>query len=323
MLGIKSPLPRWSIRCKTARGATISISTSTVQRFSLATTPGDRCAPYLLAGGGHQGRSQNLAGITDPAIDALIDTIITAHSRTELTIACTRPRSRGPRRTLLGAALVQGTIPDRLLGRVRPPGQQAALCPASALPKPGGMIATKAAKLGLNRTQAHGRLYRSTRPCMIPTDLSWRAFDPFCCHRAGWHHDSHSPPLLVRARHRAGAVRAGRHRSSESSPSSPGRDTSATSRISGAGRRFRHQQQPAGRSRPSARNIAARRASIRTSSRSLEKQFELRQAAPERFLLMVWNFARFDFGKSYFRDVSVIAARSRRSCRSRCRSASG
>ncbi|MFX8704212.1 microcin ABC transporter permease, partial [Acinetobacter baumannii] len=28
--------------------------------------------------------------------------------------------------------------------------------------------------------------------------------------------------------------------------------------------------------------------------------------APERFALMLWNFARFDFGKSYFRDVSVI-----------------
>src|SRR5206468_729001 len=28
--------------------------------------------------------------------------------------------------------------------------------------------------------------------------------------------------------------------------------------------------------------------------------------APERFALMVWNFSRFDFGKSYFRDVSVI-----------------
>src|SRR5207302_6913242 len=28
--------------------------------------------------------------------------------------------------------------------------------------------------------------------------------------------------------------------------------------------------------------------------------------APERFALMLWNFARFDFGKSYFRDVSVL-----------------
>src|SRR4249920_2226849 len=40
--------------------------------------------------------------------------------------------------------------------------------------------------------------------------------------------------------------------------------------------------------------------------KSLEKQFGFDKPAPERFVLMVWNFARFDFGKSYFRDVSVL-----------------
>src|SRR5258705_12909831 len=40
--------------------------------------------------------------------------------------------------------------------------------------------------------------------------------------------------------------------------------------------------------------------------KNLEKQFGFDKPAPERFLLMVWNFSRFDFGKSYFRDVSVI-----------------
>jgi microcin C transport system permease protein len=39
---------------------------------------------------------------------------------------------------------------------------------------------------------------------------------------------------------------------------------------------------------------------------SLEKQFGFDKPAPERFLLMLWNYARFDFGKSYFRDVSVL-----------------
>ena len=39
---------------------------------------------------------------------------------------------------------------------------------------------------------------------------------------------------------------------------------------------------------------------------SLEKQFGFDKPAHERFLLMVWNFARFDFGKSYFRDISVL-----------------
>src|SRR6202166_452449 len=40
--------------------------------------------------------------------------------------------------------------------------------------------------------------------------------------------------------------------------------------------------------------------------KSLEKQFGFDKPAPERFALMLWNFARFDFGKSYFRDVSVL-----------------
>src|ERR671936_1035818 len=40
--------------------------------------------------------------------------------------------------------------------------------------------------------------------------------------------------------------------------------------------------------------------------KKLEVQFGFDKPAPERFLLMVWNFARFDFGKSYFRDISVI-----------------
>src|SRR5271169_4284457 len=40
--------------------------------------------------------------------------------------------------------------------------------------------------------------------------------------------------------------------------------------------------------------------------KSLEKQFGFDKPAPERFALMVWNFARFDFGKSYFRDVNVL-----------------
>ncbi len=40
--------------------------------------------------------------------------------------------------------------------------------------------------------------------------------------------------------------------------------------------------------------------------KSLEKQFGFDKPAPERFALMLWNFMRFDFGKSYFRDVSVL-----------------
>src|SRR6476646_247631 len=40
--------------------------------------------------------------------------------------------------------------------------------------------------------------------------------------------------------------------------------------------------------------------------KKLEKQFGFDKPAHERFFLMLWNYMRFDFGKSYFRDVSVL-----------------
>lgn len=39
---------------------------------------------------------------------------------------------------------------------------------------------------------------------------------------------------------------------------------------------------------------------------SLEKQFGFDKPPLERFGLMLWNYARFDFGRSYFRDIEVI-----------------
>ncbi|MEQ9520402.1 MAG: microcin C ABC transporter permease YejB [Parvibaculum sp.] len=39
---------------------------------------------------------------------------------------------------------------------------------------------------------------------------------------------------------------------------------------------------------------------------SLEKQFGFDKPVYERFGLMVWNYLRFDFGESYFRDVAVV-----------------
>ncbi|MEM9734478.1 MAG: microcin C ABC transporter permease YejB [Pseudomonadota bacterium] len=38
----------------------------------------------------------------------------------------------------------------------------------------------------------------------------------------------------------------------------------------------------------------------------LEKQFGFDNPAHERFALMIWNYARFDFGESYFRSITVI-----------------
>ncbi len=38
----------------------------------------------------------------------------------------------------------------------------------------------------------------------------------------------------------------------------------------------------------------------------LKKQFGFDKPPLERFFLMLWNYSRFDFGKSYFRDISVL-----------------
>src|SRR5262245_38354802 len=40
--------------------------------------------------------------------------------------------------------------------------------------------------------------------------------------------------------------------------------------------------------------------------KQLEKQFGFDKQAHERFVQMLWNYIRFDFGRSYFRDVNVL-----------------
>jgi len=86
-----------------------------------------------------------------------------------------------------------------------------------------------------------------------------------------------------------------------------GADTGGTSRISGGGGDLRPIG-PAAGAQADAVNSKYRGAQGLDPAfvKSLEKQFGFDKPAPERFALMVWNFARFDFGKSYFRDISVI-----------------
>src|ERR1700749_4394947 len=88
-----------------------------------------------------------------------------------------------------------------------------------------------------------------------------------------------------------------------------GADTGGTSRISGGGGDFgaRGQQGQVGAAADAVNSkYRGARGLDPDFIKSLEKQFGFDKPAPERFALMVWNFARFDFGKSYFRDVSVI-----------------
>ncbi|HVV63034.1 MAG TPA: extracellular solute-binding protein [Pseudolabrys sp.] len=60
----------------------------TIERMSFSSTPGDSLRAYLSSQAAAIKGSQNLAGIADPAIDALIDRIIAAKTRGELTAAC-------------------------------------------------------------------------------------------------------------------------------------------------------------------------------------------------------------------------------------------
>ncbi len=59
-----------------------------IQRFGFSATPGDSLRNYFSAQSAALKGSQNLAGIADPAIDAMIDRVIAADSRAALTIAC-------------------------------------------------------------------------------------------------------------------------------------------------------------------------------------------------------------------------------------------
>ena len=87
-----------------------------------------------------------------------------------------------------------------------------------------------------------------------------------------------------------------------------GQDAGASSRVGGGGGDI-----------GSARNLQPGSAGDTTGSRyrgaqgldpqfikQLEAQFGFDKPAHERFLKMIWDYARFDFGKSYFRDVPVL-----------------
>jgi microcin C transport system substrate-binding protein len=59
-----------------------------VQRFSFSSTPGDSLRNYFTAQAAAIKGTQNLAGITDPVIDALVDKIVAAENRPALVAAC-------------------------------------------------------------------------------------------------------------------------------------------------------------------------------------------------------------------------------------------
>jgi microcin C transport system substrate-binding protein len=60
----------------------------TIQRFSMSATPGDGMRPFFSSQAAKTKGSYNLAGIANPAIDALIEKILGADNRADLTVAC-------------------------------------------------------------------------------------------------------------------------------------------------------------------------------------------------------------------------------------------
>ena len=86
-----------------------------------------------------------------------------------------------------------------------------------------------------------------------------------------------------------------------------GTDVSATAAIGGGGGGdFQGVQQPGGGGGDlNSRYVGAQGLDPEFIA-SLEKQFGFDKRAIERCGLMLWNYFRFEFGESYFRDISVI-----------------
>jgi microcin C transport system permease protein len=86
-----------------------------------------------------------------------------------------------------------------------------------------------------------------------------------------------------------------------------GDDISATARVSGGGADIiRPGGGPGGTLDPVASKYRGAQGLDPEFIKQLEHQFGFDKPAYERFGLMLWNFVRFDFGKSYFRDANVI-----------------
>ena len=87
-----------------------------------------------------------------------------------------------------------------------------------------------------------------------------------------------------------------------------GTDVSATARITGGGGDFAGtgNQQGSGAGDEVTSKYRGAQGLDPEFIKSLEKQFGFDKPPLERFGLMLWNYARFDFGQSYFRDISVL-----------------
>jgi len=85
-----------------------------------------------------------------------------------------------------------------------------------------------------------------------------------------------------------------------------GSEVAATARIGGSQGEFSSASQSRSAGSETASKYRGAQGLDPEFIKRLEKQFGFDRPAHERFLLMIKNFLLFDFGKSYFRDVSVL-----------------
>lgn len=85
-----------------------------------------------------------------------------------------------------------------------------------------------------------------------------------------------------------------------------GTDAGATSRVSGGGGDLGGGGAPGAGTDQGTSSYRGAQGLDPAFIKQLERQFGFDKPAYERFGLMLWNYARFDFGTSYFRDVSVL-----------------
>jgi microcin C transport system permease protein len=85
-----------------------------------------------------------------------------------------------------------------------------------------------------------------------------------------------------------------------------GTDSSLSSRVSGDGGDFARGGQQMQVGSENLLKYSGSRGLDPAFIAKLEKQYGFDKPAHERFLLMMWNYLRFDFGQSFFRDTSVV-----------------
>ena len=294
------------------RASTIDVVASA---FGGSVTPGAELRVFLSSASATMDGSRNLAGVADPAVDALVEKIVHATTRAELNATC-RALDRVLRAgALLGADVVQRLRSGSPIG-TRSRGPSASRNSAPARPTPGGGTKRRRRKLACERVAQARRVATACRFSRRP----FATRDPRCAiidrspaaplTHARLYRPPHSPDDPDDLRHHAGLLR---HRAIRAGRAGRARDRAIAGQRPGLDRAHRRRRRPdrrrarwRTRAATSPRAIAARRGSIRNSSRSWRSNTASTSRRRERFWMLVRDYSTFNLGKSYYRDAPVI-----------------